>query len=379
MRQREDKEAALREVVALLYEAAVDPQEWIGALDRTYQLFDSMAAHFFVWDQALDQPVESRGSATYEGREAVLGYYLRIDPRRVLLVRQPIGSTLLCHEHFDDAFVRRNEFYQDYSLPLGRRYLMATNLLQSGPTTSILAVLRSPRQGPFGSDDQVILERLRPHLRRVARVHGRLEQQRRESELGRDLLDGVQTCLIAADAAARVVRMNQAAQTMLRAGNALRIASGRLVAWTHAQTDLLHRLIRSATVTQAGEETNGGSMIVDGRSESRHGLMVMPLSRHSTILGKPEVPLALLTMNSLEQPPGNDRDLIEMFGLTPAEARLATEIAAGKRLDNLAQEHGVRMPTLRTQIRAIYGKTGTSRQAELAHLVSSLPRLRLDQ
>ncbi len=375
MRQREDKEAALREVVALLYEAAVNPQEWAGALDHMYQLFDSMAAHFFLWDQALDQPVESRGSATYLGREEALGYYLRIDPRRLLLARQPAGSTLLCHEHFDDAFVRRNEFFQDFSLPLGRRYLMATNVLQAGPTTSVLAVLRSPRQGPFGAADHAMLERLRPHLQRVARVHGRLEQQRRESELGRDLLDGVQTCLIATDAAARVVRMNQAAETMLRAGNALRIVSGRLVAWTHSQTETLHRLIHAATVTQAGEATDGGSMIIDGRSDSRHGLMVMPLSRRSTILGKPERPLALLTMNSLEQPAGDDRHLIEMFGLTPAEARLAAEIAAGKRLDHLAQEHGVRMPTLRTQIRAIYGKTGTSRQAELAHLVSNLPRL----
>lgn len=286
---------------------------------------------------------------------------------------------MLCHERFDDAFVCRSEFFQDFSLPLGRRYLISINLLQSGPTTSILAVLRSPRQGPFGSADQAMLERLRPHLQRVVRVHGRLEQERREADLGRDLLDGVHTCLIAADAAARVVRMNQAAETMLRIGNALRVASGRLVAWTHAQTDLLHRLIRAATVTQAGEQTNGGSMIIDGRFDRRHGLMVMPLSRRSTILGKPEWPLALLTMNSLEQPAGDDRHLIEMFALTPADARLAAEVAAGKRLDRLAEEHGVRMPTLRTQIRAIYAKTGTSRQAELAHLASNLPRLRLDR
>jgi DNA-binding CsgD family transcriptional regulator len=379
MRQREDKEAALREVVALLYEAAVNPQEWTGALDRMYQFFDSMAAHFFLWDQAVDQAVDSRASATYKGREQALAYYLRIDPRRLLLVRQPVGATLLCHEHFDDAFVRRNEFFQDYSLPLGRRYLMTTNLLQVGPTASILALFRGPRQGPFGSADQALLERLRPHLQRVACIHGRLEQVRRESELGRDLLDGVQTCLIAADAAARVVRTNQVAEAMLRAGNALRLVSGRLVAWTHAQTEALHRLIRVATNAQAGEAASGGSMVIDGRSESRHGLMVMPLSRRSTFLGKPEWPLALLTMNSLEQPAGDDRPLIEMFGLTPAEARLAAEIAAGKRLDGLAEEHGVRMPTLRTQIRAIYAKTGTSRQAELAHLVSNLPKPHLNQ
>jgi DNA-binding CsgD family transcriptional regulator len=68
--------------------------------------------------------------------------------------------------------------------------------------------------------------------------------------------------------------------------------------------------------------------------------------------------------------------LMAMFGLTPAEARLAAEIAAGQRLDALAEAHHVTLPTLRTQLRAIYGKTGTSRQSELVRLLAALPPVR---
>lgn len=376
MRQQQDRDAALQEVIGLLYEAAMTPDGWSEALDRMYHLFGAMAVHFFLWNKALDQAIASHASTTYIGRQEALEHYLSIDPRRMLLARQPVGSTLLCHEYFDDAFVRRNEFYQEYSLPLGRRFLMATKLLQVGPTASIMAFFRTPRQGPFGPIDQAMLERLRPHLQRVARMHGCLQQTWHDAEIARDLLDGVRTCLTATDAMACVVRTNQAAETMLRAGDGLKVVSGRLVAWSRPQTETLHRLIRRAAAPGPGESADGGGMIIDTPSGVRHGIMVMPLNRRSTILGKLDRSLALVSMSSLDQHTDPDRHLIDMFGLTAAEARLAAEVAAGRRLDVLAEEHKVRMTTLRTQMRAIYGKTGTSRQAELVHLVSRLARLR---
>ena len=52
---------------------------------------------------------------------------------------------------------------------------------------------------------------------------------------------------------------------------------------------------------------------------------------------------------------------------------------AGKRLEDIAEERGVRMPTLRTQMRAILDKIGTAtRQAELLmRLIVGLPAVRV--
>jgi DNA-binding CsgD family transcriptional regulator len=199
----------------------------------------------------------------------------------------------------------------------------------------------------------------------------RLEQLQGDAALGHDLLNAVRTCLVAADAEGRVIRMNQAAEAELRRGDAVRLALGRLVAAVPSQTTVLHRLIRAST--GVGGVVSGGSMIVDGRQGPRHAITVMPLSRHSTLLEKPETPLALVTMSSLEQSARPNRQLSEIFGLTPAEAELAAAVGAGKRLDDVATERRVRMTTLRTQMRAVYSKTGTSRQAELAKMIASLP------
>jgi DNA-binding CsgD family transcriptional regulator len=59
------------------------------------------------------------------------------------------------------------------------------------------------------------------------------------------------------------------------------------------------------------------------------------------------------------------REAMEMFGLTPAEARLAVQLAAGNTLAEIAETNGVNISTLRAQLRAVYAKTGTSKQSEL--------------
>lgn len=68
---------------------------------------------------------------------------------------------------------------------------------------------------------------------------------------------------------------------------------------------------------------------------------------------------------------------MQLFGLTPAEACLAVSLAAGKRLEDVAEERGVRMPTLRTPMRAILDKTGTDRQSDLMCLIVGLPAVRI--
>jgi len=69
-------------------------------------------------------------------------------------------------------------------------------------------------------------------------------------------------------------------------------------------------------------------------------------------------------------PPLSERSFPESllrsaFGFTNAEARLAKRIVCGEALDAIAEEQGVSINTLRTQLRALFQKTASSRQPEL--------------
>jgi DNA-binding CsgD family transcriptional regulator len=72
-----------------------------------------------------------------------------------------------------------------------------------------------------------------------------------------------------------------------------------------------------------------------------------------------------------EQHSPSNADLVELFGLSPAEARLAAALMTGKRLAQIAAEFGVRVSTLRTQLRFILKKIGAKRQSDLVRIFSS--------
>jgi DNA-binding CsgD family transcriptional regulator len=61
-----------------------------------------------------------------------------------------------------------------------------------------------------------------------------------------------------------------------------------------------------------------------------------------------------------------------VFDLTRTEARIANEVLCDKTVDEIAEGGGVSVGTVRTQIKAVFAKTQTHRQAELVGLLTRL-------
>lgn len=64
--------------------------------------------------------------------------------------------------------------------------------------------------------------------------------------------------------------------------------------------------------------------------------------------------------------------LAERCRLTPSEARLALHIGSGTSVREAADKEGIAFETARSRLKAVYAKTGTGRQSELALLVSEV-------
>jgi DNA-binding CsgD family transcriptional regulator len=64
--------------------------------------------------------------------------------------------------------------------------------------------------------------------------------------------------------------------------------------------------------------------------------------------------------------------LSQTFGLSPAEARLASFIATGVSPEHAAEILGIARQTARNQLKAVFAKTETHRQSELVALLSQL-------
>ena len=62
-------------------------------------------------------------------------------------------------------------------------------------------------------------------------------------------------------------------------------------------------------------------------------------------------------------------ELVSLFNLTPAEARLSVELAAGHSLADISARRGVHISTLRAQLRSVFAKTGMSKQSEFVSAI----------
>jgi DNA-binding CsgD family transcriptional regulator len=86
-------------------------------------------------------------------------------------------------------------------------------------------------------------------------------------------------------------------------------------------------------------------------------------------------PVVMLLFYHPESAPAIDASLLyAVFGLTPAESRIATLLAEGLSLKEIAAAQGTRHDTVRKQLRSIYQKTSTNRQPELIRLLLHLPQ-----
>jgi DNA-binding CsgD family transcriptional regulator len=79
---------------------------------------------------------------------------------------------------------------------------------------------------------------------------------------------------------------------------------------------------------------------------------------------------AILRLTDLEAMPAlMGTPAAELFGLTPAELKVAEMLARGKDALEIATFHNRAVGTVRSQIKAVFAKTGTRRQSELASLM----------
>jgi DNA-binding CsgD family transcriptional regulator len=66
-----------------------------------------------------------------------------------------------------------------------------------------------------------------------------------------------------------------------------------------------------------------------------------------------------------------------LFDLTPAEARVARDLAEGKTVANIAEASGASQNTVRTHVRGVLEKTGCNRQTDVVALLAGLSVARL--
>ena len=100
-----------------------------------------------------------------------------------------------------------------------------------------------------------------------------------------------------------------------------------------------------------------------------------PLTAQSPLGAGLQRPMAVVMLGTRAGRAPSPDPLATLYGLTPAETRVARSVGDGLTIGEIAQETGASVETLRSQLKSIFGKTGVRRQAELVRLLAGLPAI----
>ena len=369
-------------VCELLYEAAAVSETWPKALSALAEATGAVNAHFALWSEREHRTYFFASANPDRGWETLYNTsYGAIAPCRGLLDGRRVGDWVASHRYFDQDFVRGSEYFNDFLLQIGGLYSVKGRVFEteSRDAYAIAGVLRSPRAGPLDDDEiSCLAAGLNGHLRRAAALHYKLSAARPNGRLLESAFDHLSFGIVVVDARGRVLAANQAAQDMLQTGDALIERNGVLQASQREDNERLALSLARATDESSKRQWNGGCIRLSRRSaKPAYTATVAPLSEavDLTSMGGNRAALIVISDPGREQPLDLAKALQQAFGLTPAEARTASLVGSGLAPQDVADQLGITVGTIRSELKNVFAKVGISRQSELATVVARIALL----
>lgn len=257
----------------------------------------------------------------------------------------------------------------------GTYWCMSARISTHGLWHDYITVNRKHALGAHTDAQKADLQDLLPHLGRAAELHRTMSRltQRFGAVLG--VLDMLMVGLVLLDDQGRVAIANRAAREVCEGTGAISLlADGRVRAWQPASDAKLQRLIADTAAAATGKgQSDGGSVVIAKRQGKGCVLAEMtPLRDDGFADGDRLAGTALFLLDPESSRGISMEGLARIFGLTPTEHAVASDLAAGSSPAEIAEQRSRSVETIRSQIKRIFSKTGANSQVELLRLAAKL-------
>lgn len=363
---------AFASLVDGIYEAGIDAQRWPGTLDQLVAASGTRIAGLKIVARGRAAFILASTGADRAAVSLYNAHYHRIDPVAAAVERRPVGTLFTDRQLIPKDQLTRTEFYNDWVRPQDFGDCVMVTLFRDPTRSGVLCIAAPERLEAFGSQSLQFLQRLTPHVQRAARVTLKMADLEALRSAGFEALDSLSEGVVLTDADAHVVFANRAAEATIARADGIGVDRIGLCAATATQTTALRRLIAvSARPEEVAEP--GGSLLLDRPSGRRSLSVIVAPMRREALWRLAAPPLAIVFIADPERDAEMPESrLRELYRVTPTEATVARLIAKGSGVKAAARVLGIAPSTARTHLHRVFEKTGTSRQAELAHLVNRI-------
>ena len=259
----------------------------------------------------------------------------------------------------------RSPFYQELPRPQGLQWFAAVKVGQ-GLDIWGLSLQRSAGQGPFSPQE---LDRLAELSRRLAGA-AELACAFGFARLGAALhaFEASHSAVAMINRMGEAVCLNRSAERLL--GPDLQIVRRRIVSGSRDATQALDRALHDLIWRRSAEPCRPPVVL-----PRRNGRPIVAYPSRLSGAAREGFAVAegfIVFVDLAARPTPVAADLMRVFGLTHAEARLADRLLREESLEAAAASLDVSYWTARNQLKAIYQKTDTHAQAQLIALITRL-------
>lgn len=362
------------------YQAIASPDLWPDSLQRLANSIDVSCMMFYARNpdpSSHDPRSPSRGfdllpaSLEYQrlleeyiANQWYLNHYRAERGVPLLDSGHPV---VLEHDLASDDERKHLSHYNDFYLRFGYPGFAMTGLTANRQRWAV-TMLRNRNQGHFQKEDVPLLSALNHHFRRMILFSETLAISEGGAALQAFNISGTAAFLLGADG--RVLRHNHRAERLL--GYGLTIVARHLIAGDVKGNRDLGALIHKAISRELPSAVDGELSVLIPRRD-RRPLLIEAMPTSGMISDAFAATSAIILVFDMEERPRvPEKRLALLFGLTAAEARVASMLIAGKDIPTIAERTKITPETARTHVKAILSKSQTHKQTEFIALASRL-------
>ena len=281
-------------------------------------------------------------------------------PAAMRLFRDGVADDQGCIE---PSKLRSTEFYADILHPFDIFHSVGF-VLQQGKESSVLTISRSSRTGHYQAQELQLGKQLLPHLRNIHTIQKVVSQNH--------LVAGTTShpaWLLAANG--RICGRNQHTSRFISTYSAVGERAGMLWPVLPRDRTALHAEISNVL---GGIRLSGRVPIRDEAGTPRYIAHIQYCRREAFLTWLiTDPPAALVVLHPLDCDPSLlEPVLVRLYGLTTAECRVAAKLLKLESIHLVAASLNRSEETIRSQIKAVFSKTGTHSQAQLLKLLYAL-------
>jgi DNA-binding CsgD family transcriptional regulator/PAS domain-containing protein len=260
---------------------------------------------------------------------------------------------------------------QEFVIPNALDDFVWLTLMKQSARTGSLVILTG-RDKTISGDDLKWMTEMAPHVRRAVTIGDLFDTDRTLAAAFRRLIESLAHAVLIVTADMRVIFANSAAETLLNEGVVAQFTGGRLM----LPFALAERAVARAVHLGERDEVALGTAGINvplAAAEAPAIAHVLPLGRREGEARFADTAAAAIFISVAGVTPTPAMEAIAaLFGLTPAERRVVAQVAEGKSRKTIALAQGVSDGTVKTQLAAIFDKTGVHDQRQLELLIREI-------